>query len=48
VGIDNKGADAKINEMIEGKSDERLLKNRHERLRQLVGERAQPGAKPRA
>ena len=44
MGVDDERLHAQGREMIEGESDERLLENRDERLRQFLGQRAQPQA----
>ena len=48
MGVDDERFDAGRDEMIEHESDERLLKNRDERLRQIFRQRAQPRAQSRA
>jgi hypothetical protein len=48
VCIHNKLSTAGFDQMIERESNERFLKNRHERLRQIVRQRTQPRAQPRA
>jgi len=42
MGVDNERTNPGRDKVIEHKRDERLLKNRDERLRQIVGERTQP------
>src|SRR5205823_12984923 len=44
VRIDDKGLHPCRNQMIERKSDQRFLKNRYERLWQVIGQRSQPFA----
>src|SRR5207249_12124708 len=48
VRVDNERFGAEVDQMIERKSDERFLENRHERLGQMVSQRTEPGSKPRA
>src|ERR1700736_1589763 len=45
MGVDEKFADTDVDQMIESKCNQRLLKNRNKRLWQFVSERTQPGAK---
>src|ERR1043166_473522 len=40
--VHEKPLDAEIDQVIERESNERFVKNRHERLRQVVRQRAQP------
>ena len=46
VCVDDKFFDAGGNEVVERKSDERLVEDRHERLRARVGERPQTRSQP--
>ena len=46
--VDDEGVDPKGAEMIERERDERFLKDRDERLRQIIRQRTQPRAQPRA
>jgi uncharacterized membrane protein YdbT with pleckstrin-like domain len=48
VRVDDEGLDPEGAEMVERKSDERFLINRDERLRQILGQRAQSSAQSRA
>ena len=46
--VDDEGLHPKGAKMIEREGNERFLKNRDERLRQIVRQRTQPLAQPRA
>src|SRR5438270_11571313 len=45
VGVDENLFNADVDQMIESKSDQRLLKNRNERFRQFIGQRPQACSK---
>src|SRR5207237_4201823 len=47
VRVDDERLHADVDQMVDGKADERLLENRNERLRQIIRERSQTRAESR-
>jgi hypothetical protein len=48
MGVNDERSNARRNQVIEDKRDERLLENRNERFREIFRQGTQPCAQPRA